>query len=128
MEGLITPGHETKEANVRTIVYIGIGFAVIIAIGFFAVYGMFGFLSSHPFDAPQSNPMAKTGVRQFPPLPRIEEHPALELIELHKQEDRLLSTYGWTDKQAGVVRIPVERAIELQLQRGYPERKEAPKK
>jgi hypothetical protein len=61
---------------------------------------------------------------QIPPEPRIEEHPAIEIQELHAQEDQTLSTYGWMDKNKGVVRIPIERAMELQLQRGFPTRKE----
>jgi len=40
----------------------------------------------------------------------------------------VLSTYGWTDKNAGVVRIPIDRAMELQLERGFPTRKETPKR
>ena len=72
--------------------------------------------------------MAETDRQQFPQTPRIEEHPAIELKELHSQEDRILSTYGWTDKKAGLVRIPIDRAMELQLERGFPMRKEALKK
>jgi hypothetical protein len=67
--------------------------------------------------------MAETSVQQFPPAPRVEEHPAVEIQELHAKEDSLLSTYGWTDKMAGVVRIPIDRAIDLELQRGFPVRK-----
>jgi hypothetical protein len=61
---------------------------------------------------------------QIPPAPRIEEHPAIEIQELHSAEDQTLSTYGWVDKKKGIVRIPIDRAMELQLQRGFPARKE----
>jgi len=59
---------------------------------------------------------------QVPPVPRVEEHPQLELQQLRTQEDQTLSTYGWVDKKEGIVRIPIERAMELQLQRGFPVR------
>ena len=36
------------------------------------------------------------------------------------RKNSILSTYGWTDKKAGVVRIPIDRAMELQLERGLP--------
>jgi hypothetical protein len=65
---------------------------------------------------------------QIPPPPRIEEHPSIDIQQLHAQEDHVLSTYGWTDKNAGVVRIPIDRAMELQLERGFPTRKETPKR
>ncbi len=31
-----------------------------------------------------------------------------------------LNTYAWVDKDAGVVRIPVDRAIDLLAQKGLP--------
>ena len=47
--------------------------------------------------------------------------------ELNAQEDKILSTYGWTDKPLGIVRIPIDQAMELQLKRGFPLKKEAAK-
>ena len=76
-----------------------------------------------PQSARKSNPMS-AGDLQIPPEPRIEDHPAIAMQQLHAQEDKTLSTYGWTDKKTGVVRIPIDRAIELQLERGFPTRKE----
>lgn len=32
---------------------------------------------------------------------------------LRADQDRLLASYGWVDRAAGVVRIPVDRAAEL---------------
>ncbi len=44
------------------------------------------------------------------------------------QEHEVLTTYGWMDKNAGVVRIPIERAKDLLIERGLPVRgKDAPK-
>jgi hypothetical protein len=119
-----TPGHEVADARVRPIVLTGVGLAVGAAIVCLIVYGIFRYLTEHPSATAPSNPMAATQP-QFPPEPRIEEHPAIEFHDLHAKEDSILSTYGWSDKQAGVVRIPVDRAMELMLQRGFPTRKEA---
>ncbi len=71
-----------------------------------------------------ANPLAETDINNFPPTPRIEEHPATEIGELAFAGRRILSTYGWMDKKAGMVRIPIDRAMELQLERGFPARKE----
>ena len=38
----------------------------------------------------------------------------------------MLTTYGWVDKNAGTVRIPIDRAKELLLERGLPVRGHAP--
>lgn len=37
-----------------------------------------------------------------------------------------LHSYGWVDQKAGVVRIPIDRAMTLLLQRGLPARKAQP--
>jgi hypothetical protein len=117
-------GHETEDASIRGILVAGAGLAVGAVIALFIVYGIFQFLSTQPVTTAPLNPMAETSVQQFQPAPRLEDHPAVELKELHSKEDSLLSSYGWTDKMAGVVRIPIDRAIELELQRGLPVRKE----
>jgi hypothetical protein len=38
------------------------------------------------------------------------------LIELQGKEQTAAATYGWVDKDAGVVRLPLSRAKELYLQ------------
>jgi len=56
------------------------------------------------------------------PEPRLQETPALDLERLREREDETLSTYGWVDRQAGVVRIPIERAMEIVAREGLPKR------
>jgi hypothetical protein len=119
-------GHETHDAPVGPIVLTGAGLAFIVAMVGLIIYGILTYLGTHPATSVRANPMAAED-SQIPPAPRIEEHPAIEIQQLHAQEDHILSTYGWTDKKAGVVRIPIDRAMELQLERGFPTRKEAPK-
>ena len=116
-------GHETDEGNVRAIALTAIGFAIAIVLVLLFVYGIFRYFNRVAAVPGSLNPMAETDREQIPPSPRIEEYPARELEDLHAREQRILSTYGWTDKNAGIVRIPIERAIELQLQRGFPVRR-----
>jgi hypothetical protein len=37
-------------------------------------------------------------------------------------QQQKLNSYGWVDRSAGTIRIPIERAIELTAQRGLPSR------
>jgi hypothetical protein len=108
------------------IVLVGLGLAFLVAVVALITYGILHYLGTHPALTVRANPMAAED-SQIPPAPRLEEHPAIEIQQLRAQEDHVLSTYGWMDKKAGVVRIPIDRAIELQLDRGFPTRKEAPK-
>ena len=50
------------------------------------------------------------------------QHPLEEMKELQKTWDEQLSSYGWVDEQGGVVRIPIDDAKKLLLQRGLPTR------
>jgi len=116
-------GHEERDADIRPIVLTGLGLALAVAVVCLLIYGIFRYLATHPATSVQPNPMAVYD-SQIPPAPRIEEHPAIELQQLRAQEEQTLSTYGWIDKNKGVVRIPVDRAMELQIERGFPTRKE----
>jgi hypothetical protein len=121
-----TYSHETTDASVRPIVLTGVALAIVAAIVLSISIGLFRFFVERPAQAPP-NPMAAENP-QFPPVPRIEDHPSSELEQLRQSEDQTLTTYGWVDRKAGTVRIPIGRAMELQLERGFPVRKETPKK
>jgi hypothetical protein len=70
---------------------------------------------------PPASPFDTT--RTLPPAPRLQVMPAEHLKVYRAEEDVQLNTYGWVDKGAGIVHIPIERAMELSLQRGFPVRK-----
>ena len=42
-----------------------------------------------------------------------------------EEQDERLNSYGWANKQAGTVRIPIERAMSLLMKKGLPARGEA---
>jgi hypothetical protein len=56
------------------------------------------------------------------PQPRLLVNEPANLADLRKHEHEILTTYGWMDQSAGVVRLPIERAKELILERGLPVR------
>jgi len=57
---------------------------------------------------------------QIPPQPRLQEHPWEELQQLRARENKELATYGWQDQKAGIVRIPISRAIDMVAEKGLP--------
>ena len=48
-----------------------------------------------------------------PPEPRLQIAPSVDLKSMRAAEDARLHNYGWVDRNAGVVHIPIERAMEL---------------
>ncbi len=117
----IGPGYEVKDASVREVALTGLGLAVGIIIVCIAVIGLFRVLRSVDSKSAQSVSNMQPP-QTFPPGPRLQEHPALEFKEMRKNEDQVLTTYGWVNKDAGIVRIPIDRAMEMVVQRGLPVR------
>jgi len=39
-----------------------------------------------------------------------------KLSEIRAKEQLLATTYGWVDQKAGIVRLPIDRSLELTLQ------------
>jgi len=57
-----------------------------------------------------------------PPEPHLQSHPQQDREEMRAAEEAILNHYGWVNQSKGVVRIPIERAIELTAERGLPVR------
>ena len=113
-------GHERSDMNPKYILYFGIALVVaglVIQVG---VWGMFRFFE-HEQAQRESQP-ALVEAPKPPPEPRLQVNPRQDLADLRAKEDRTLNTYGWVDRNAGVVRIPIDEAIRLILQRGLPAR------
>jgi hypothetical protein len=55
-------------------------------------------------------------------VPHLQISPPEDLAAFRAREDAELNTYGWINRTAGVARIPIDRAMDLVLQRGLPER------
>jgi hypothetical protein len=66
------------------------------------------------------SPMIAASLARTPPEPRLEPYPLALRQVLRAQEDEVLTTYGWVDKDRGIARIPIDRAMELLVERGLP--------
>ena len=58
----------------------------------------------------------------LPPPPNLLVNEPANLKQFREREVNELTTYGWIDKNAGTVRLPIDRAKELILERGLPVR------
>jgi len=106
-------GHERNDANVRTILGVAaglIGLAALIQVVLY--FHMEGLWRLRQRALPAPSPVAGV-LPSEPPAPRLETAPALDLRTLRTAEDAQLHGYGWIDRRAGVVHIPIERALDL---------------
>jgi hypothetical protein len=92
----------------------------VISLGVWVLFAYFQSVASRRV-APEY-PLAIEQRNRLPPEPRLQTNPRQDLIEFRRQEDQILNSYGWVDKNAGIVRIPVDQAIKLTLQHGLPAR------
>ena len=118
--------HERRDVNVLAVSKVGIGLALLCIAAFAIVVGVFRYLEQVTSGVPTGKQNVPIDARQRPPAPQLEETPALDLERERAAENELLHTYGWIDKSAGVVRLPIDRAIDLVAQRGLPSRTEVP--
>jgi hypothetical protein len=56
------------------------------------------------------------------PQPRLESDERQEINDFRMHEEKTLHSYDWVDQSAGVVHIPIDRAMQLLAQRGLPTR------
>jgi hypothetical protein len=113
-------GYEHADANVRSIYHFGVVLAILIVVVMWAMVHTYNFFAKHESLGPPASPFENQ--RELPPQPRLQPHPAGDLKRYCEMEQEQLSTYGWVDKNNGLVRIPVDRAMDIVLQKGLPAR------
>jgi hypothetical protein len=115
--------HEPTDANVRAITKWGIGLGIFIVASVFVVWFVFDALAAYiGGQSPQASPLVDTRVERQPPEPRLQASPRLDVLQMRDRENLLAGSSAWTDQERGVARIPVEEAMRLMLQKGFPVR------
>ncbi len=117
----IRQGHERRDISVRVVAWFAVGLVVSTAIIYVAVVGLY-----HLFESYHPSPDAPSRIALHPhmlaPQPQLQVNPALDLQAFQAAEETKLHRYGWIDKSKGIVRIPIERAMDLIVERGLPTR------
>jgi hypothetical protein len=137
-------GHEGSSLEVGRITWFIIGLTVsVVLIGWLmaAVLNMFEGREKKAELESRPSPFAADRAK-LPPEPRLQlvpnseeqidkneppdlktQHPLEEMKELRKSWDEQLKSYSWVDEPGGIVRIPIDEAKKLLLQRGLPTRR-----
>ena len=136
------PGHgafERRDIGVAGIIYFLVGLAAATILVHLLLVGLYRFLDKRAqSQEPALSPMvtrAPGDTRHIPqnypetafPDPRLETDERTQLDSMRIAEEEKLNSYGWVDENAGTVRIPIERGMDLLVQRGLPVRQESGK-
>lgn len=128
---------ERRDIGTGGVLWFLVGLAVAGVIITFVVNGFYHYLEARseaqqspvsplvtnaPKDTRHLSTDYKDYLKQTFPSPQLEVDERTQLDQIREKEEETLATYGWVDQKAGVVRIPIERAMDLIAQRGLPTR------
>ena len=114
-----------REIQFRQLVWMAVGLVILTALAGVVVFFLLrGFLQAERDAAGPPPPMtAPAPVIAGPQLLARPEH---ELARVRQLEDEQIGSYGWIDAQQGLVRIPIDRALEIVAAQGLPSRPSPP--
>lgn len=121
--------HEKRDVYVKWIVGVVLFLFVFGLCLHGIVAGFLALLKRVPPSTDFWNPVAhvaQAGPGQ-PPFPVLQVSAPLDLQDFLKRENAELDSYGWIDRHAGIVRMPIDEAMNLVLQEGLPVRSSANK-
>jgi hypothetical protein len=114
-------GFETRDANVRVVTWFAVILVLSAIVIHFACAGLYWlFARQHPSPDPPSR--IAFNPQPVAPEPRLQNNPTMDLESFAKDQNTRLNSYGWIDRERGVIHIPIERAMDLIAERGLPTR------
>lgn len=116
------PGYERRDANVGGLLQFAFWMAVVLVVTLIGMKFTFDhFKKVQPLGATTS-PMVSETEQTLPPAPRLQAQPHVDLAEFCAVQQQSVNSYSWIDQQAGIVHIPIDRAMDRILQQGLPAR------
>lgn len=112
-------GYERSDLNVHIIFLSAMALAALMLVsivGLWWVFVNFRGGTGMTLGAPPPPP----GSAAIPPEPRLEVDPVEEWRRLRDTQNDILNSYGWSDESHRTLHIPIEKAMELLVQRAAP--------
>ena len=111
-------GYEKRDISTGAVALFAASLVVALVIVHYLALGTFHHLARQSSGYPPPSSLATT--RKEFTGPRLLVNQKLDMESFRASEDALLNNYGWVDRNQGVVRIPIDRAIDLLAQQGTP--------
>lgn len=111
---------EARDVDASIIGWIGVG----VIVSAFLIHGgvavLYTYFSRTEFPrGGQPATFVKEAAKQSN-LPALQEDPYKDLERLRESERQTLNSYGWVDREKGIVRVPIEEAMKRVLEKGLP--------
>lgn len=116
---------EARDIDVSIIGWIGVG----IVVSAFVIHGSVAVLYAYLSRTESSHDRQPVTFVQEPrkrsTLPALQEDPHKDLERLRESERQTLNSYGWVDREKGIVRVPIEEAMKRVVEKGLPSAEKA---
>ena len=112
--------YEHRDADTSSLLKYGLGLVIVLILVLFSMKWVFSYFAKSQPLGPPASPFEN--VRVLPPQPRLQVKPGADLRSYCGDQMQKLGSYGWVDQENGVVRIPIDRAIDATIERGLPAR------
>jgi len=114
-----TRGHESRDVDVSRLARAVLVLLAVWAVIHVGVWWFYQDLRTRD-ERRDVSPSLVEAAPPVPPEPRLQVDPKADLQEYLRNQQQLLSSYGWVSRAEGKVRIPINRAMELIVERGKP--------
>jgi hypothetical protein len=112
-------GYEKSDLKAKPIFAFGLILVLVTLLVMATTYGMIRVLGW--WERPRlETPASPLATRTIPAEPRLQVDAPKNLKTLLAEEEILLGSYAWVSREAGIARIPIDRAMTLLLERGLP--------
>lgn len=114
-KSIIRRGHEIRDVNARGLFWFVVILLVCVVLIHIVVAVIFKYYAGqNPQTFAAETPIVPSHDQW--PKPAQQISPEEDLKEFRATQEKLLCSYGWVDREKGIVRIPVERAMDLVIQ------------
>lgn len=126
--------HEEKDVNIRAILWFVVIFIAFTIVTYISLGFLFDLFKKQE-QKEQAGPvtMVRGAKPEVAPEPRLQPFggygqkgalntPAADMKKMRTEEEADLISYGWVERQKGIVRIPIAQAIDIIAQQGLPVR------
>jgi hypothetical protein len=110
-------GHELSDAKIGPLVWSGLAIGILMLLAFSLIAILLFGVGQAPADTSNTIPQGAEAQLQLPPGPRLEQDPAVDGTRIIAEQTERLESYGWVNQRAGTAHIPIDRAMELLLER-----------
>jgi hypothetical protein len=100
-----------RDENVRVIVLLACALIGVVAIVLFVLWPV-ARIAERKMEAPSEDAFVSGSG------PALTISSQEELRSLRAEEQKRLESYGWVDRSRGIVHVPIERAMQLLVERG----------